>query len=90
MNKTAATLIFITIFIDLLGFGIIIPILPFYAEHYGATAFHVGLLGTIYSLMQFIFAPIWGRISDQRGRKLLLILSLFINQGQVRLRSCNS
>lgn len=76
MKKSALALIFFTIFIDLLGFGLIIPILPFYAENYGATAFEVGLLGTIYSLMQFIFAPIWGRLSDQKGRRPLLILSL--------------
>ena len=75
-NRTQLTLIFLTIFIDLLGFGIIIPIAPFYAEHYGATAFHVGLLGTVFSLMQFIFAPIWGRFSDRIGRRPIILLSL--------------
>jgi len=55
--------IFVTVFIDLLGFGIIIPLLPFYAESFGANAFTVGLLSTSYSLMQFVFSPVWGRLS---------------------------
>lgn len=75
-NRTQLTLIFLTIFIDLLGFGIIIPIAPFYAEHYGATSFHVGLLATVFSLMQFIFAPIWGRLSDRIGRRPIILFSL--------------
>jgi MFS transporter, DHA1 family, tetracycline resistance protein len=66
-------IIFVTVFIDLLGFGIIIPLLPFYAESYGANAFTVGMLGTVYSLMQFVFAPIWGRWSDRVGRPIILI-----------------
>jgi multidrug resistance protein len=69
-------IIFVTIFIDLLGFGIIIPLLPFYAESFGATALMVGLLGTSYSLMQFVFSPIWGRWSDHIGRKPIILLGL--------------
>ncbi len=65
-----------TVFIDLLGFGIIIPLLPFYAEKFGATALVVGLLSTSFSLMQFIFAPIWGRISDRIGRRPIILLGL--------------
>ena len=68
--------IFITVFIDLLGFGIIIPLLPFYAESYGASAFTIGLLGTSFSLMQFVFSPIWGRWSDKIGRKPIILLGL--------------
>jgi len=68
--------IFITVFIDLLGFGIIIPLLPFYAESYGASAFTIGLLGTSFSLMQFLFSPIWGRWSDRIGRKPIILLGL--------------
>jgi MFS transporter, DHA1 family, tetracycline resistance protein len=52
--------IFVTVFIDLLGFGIIIPLLPFYAEHYGASALLVGLLSTSFSFAQFVFAPSGG------------------------------
>ncbi len=68
--------IFITVFIDLLGFGIIIPLLPFYAESFGASAFAIGLLGTSFSLMQFLFSPVWGRWSDRIGRKPIILVGL--------------
>jgi len=68
--------IFLTVFIDLLGFGIIIPLLPFYAESFGANAFMVGLLSTSYSLMQFMFSPVWGRLSDRIGRRPIILLGL--------------
>ncbi len=76
MNAPPLIIVFITVFIDLLGFGIIIPLLPFYAETFGATAFTVGLLATSFSLMQFIFAPIWGRVSDRVGRRPIILLGL--------------
>ncbi len=69
-------IIFVTVFIDLLGFGIIIPLLPFYAESFGASAFAIGLLGTSFSLMQFLFSPIWGRWSDRVGRKPIILVGL--------------
>src|SRR5262249_17331922 len=71
------TIIFITIFIDLIGFGIIIPLMPFYAETFGATAVTVGLLSTSFSFMQFVFAPIWGRLSDRIGRRPVILIGLF-------------
>jgi multidrug resistance protein len=70
-------IVFVTVFIDLLGFGIIIPLLPFYAETFGATALTVGLLSASFSLMQFLFAPIWGRLSDRVGRRPIILLGLF-------------
>jgi multidrug resistance protein len=70
-------IIFVTVFIDLLGFGLIIPLLPFYAESFGASAFAIGLLGTSFSLMQFLFSPVWGRWSDRIGRKPIILLGLF-------------
>ncbi|MGH9201318.1 MAG: MFS transporter [Vicinamibacterales bacterium] len=69
-------IIFLTVFIDLLGFGIIIPLLPFYAESFGASALMVGLLSTSFSLMQFVFSPIWGRLSDRIGRKPIILVGL--------------
>ena len=69
-------IIFVTVFIDLLGFGIIIPLLPFYAESYGAGAFTIGLLGTVFSLMQFLVAPLAGRLSDRIGRRPVIIYGL--------------
>ena len=68
--------IFVTVFIDLLGFGIIIPLLPYYAESFGASALAVGMLGTSYSLMQFLFAPLWGRWSDRIGRRPIILVGL--------------
>jgi DHA1 family tetracycline resistance protein-like MFS transporter len=70
------TIVFVTVFIDLLGFGIIIPLMPFYAETFGATALTVGLLMTSFSLMQFLFAPFWGRLSDRIGRRPVILIGL--------------
>lgn len=69
-------ILFLIVFIDLVGFGLIIPLLPFYGEHFHATPAEVGALMAMYSLTQFIAAPIWGRASDRFGRKPVLILSL--------------
>ncbi len=69
-------IIFVTVFIDLLGFGIIIPLLPFYAETFGASALSVGLLAALFSLMQFVFAPLWGRWSDRIGRRPIILAGL--------------
>ena len=68
--------LFLVVFSNLLGFGIIIPLLPYYAEHFGANPNEVTLLMASYSLMQLIFSPILGRISDIYGRKKILFLCL--------------
>ncbi|MBI4925797.1 MAG: MFS transporter, partial [Bdellovibrio sp.] len=68
--------LFLVVFLDLVGFGIVIPILPYYAKHFGANAWQLGWLMTSYSLMQFLFAPVWGWISDQIGRKPILLVSI--------------
>lgn len=75
-KKSALVLIFFTVFIDLVGFGLIIPALPTYAQKLHASEFTVGLLIASYSLMQFFFTPIWGRLSDKLGRRPMLIFSL--------------
>ncbi|MCO4769458.1 MAG: MFS transporter [Deltaproteobacteria bacterium] len=69
-------LVFLTIFLDLLGFGIIIPIQPFYAEAFGASPTQVTWLGAAYSLMQFLFVPLWGRLSDRIGRRPVVLVSI--------------
>src|SRR5438045_8697934 len=72
--------IFLVVFIDLLGFGIVIPLLPPYSEnvlHMSAT--YIGLAIGIFSFMQFIFNPFWGRLSDIYGRKPIIIFSLIGN-----------
>jgi DHA1 family tetracycline resistance protein-like MFS transporter len=75
---TPLIIIFVTVFIDLIGFGMVIPILPFYAssEQFRATPFEIGLLFSIYSWMQFFFSPILGRLSDTYGRRPILFISL--------------
>ncbi len=68
--------IFLVVFIDLIGFGIVIPILPYYAREFGASATTLGWLMAVYSLMQFAVAPLWGKLSDRIGRRPVLLLSL--------------
>ncbi len=85
--RFALLIVFLTVFIDLLGFGIVLPVLPRQAEPYlnaigmpplegGAGGAVIGILFSVFSLMQFIFSPIWGRLSDRFGRRPILLLSL--------------
>ena len=67
--------VFVIILIDLLGLTVIIPLMPLYAAAFGASAFTVGLLGAAYPVMQFVGAPLLGRLSDRYGRKPILIIS---------------
>lgn len=70
--------IFLTVFIDLLGFGIVLPLLPLYADQFGTdtTGFMIGMLMASFSIMQFIFAPLWGALSDRIGRRPVIIVGL--------------
>jgi MFS transporter, DHA1 family, tetracycline resistance protein len=82
--RSALLVIFLTVFIDLLGFGIVLPVMPRQAEPYLAAlelsplagGIVIGLLFSVFSLMQFLFSPVWGRLSDRVGRRPMLILSL--------------
>jgi multidrug resistance protein len=65
-----------TVLIDLIGFGIVLPLLPLWAEEFGASPIVIGLLTASYALMQFIFAPVWGRLSDRYGRRPVILISL--------------
>src|SRR5271156_4947349 len=69
-------ILFATVFFDLLGFGIVIPFLPMYAERLGIGAGAIGLLLSAYSITQFIFAPLLGRLSDRIGRRPIIMLGL--------------
>lgn len=71
-------ILYLTVFIDLLGFGIVIPILPIYATELGASSFTVGLIMAVYALMNFIFSPFWGSLSDKHGRKPVIAGTVFI------------
>lgn len=75
-SKKVLGILFAVMFLVMVGFGIIIPVLPFYAEELGASPFELGLLMATYSVMQFIFAPMWGRISDRIGRKPVLMIGI--------------
>jgi MFS transporter, DHA1 family, tetracycline resistance protein len=77
MNKPALATVFLVVMIDLLGFGIILPLLPFYAQEFAASAVMIGLLYSVYSFMQLIFSPIWGSWSDRIGRRPIMLLSTF-------------
>src|ERR1051325_3132094 len=74
-RKPSLLVVFLTVFIDLIGFGIVLPLLPLYGENYGAAGWQIGLLMAAYSLMQFLFAPWWGRLSDRIGRRPVLLVS---------------
>jgi MFS family permease len=72
-------ILFLTVFIDLMGFGVVVPILAFVSKEYGASGMTLGLILGSFSLMQFLFSPLWGRLSDRIGRRPVLMISLFGN-----------
>jgi len=76
MNNSRLLSIFVIVFVDLLGFGLILPLLPYYAESYGATPLLVGILVASYAAAQLIGAPLLGRMSDRLGRRPVLLLSV--------------
>jgi DHA1 family multidrug resistance protein-like MFS transporter len=75
-TKKALPILFAVMFLVMVGFGIIIPILPFFAKQIGATPTQLGWLMAVYSLMQLLFAPMWGKISDRIGRKPILLIGI--------------
>ena len=75
-RRRAMAAVVLVVFLDLLGFGIVIPILPFYVRSFAVSDVYIGLLAASYSIMQFGFAPLLGRLSDRRGRRPVLVLSL--------------
>ncbi len=77
--KKVLPIIFLTILLDLLGFGLVIPIAPFYAQHFHASPTVITLLGAAYSLMQLIFMPLWGRLSDRIGRRPVILMSVAVS-----------
>lgn len=76
MRKPSIGVIFLTVFLDLVGFGIVLPLLPVYSQNMGASGFLIGVIMAAFSAMQFLFAPWWGRLSDRIGRRPVLLLSI--------------
>jgi len=78
VTRRALLVVFLTVFIDLLGFGIVLPLLPIYAREFtlDTSGVTLGLLMASFSAMQFLFAPVWGRVSDRVGRRPILMLGL--------------
>jgi MFS transporter, DHA1 family, tetracycline resistance protein len=75
-GRRALTTVFLTTLLDLIGFGMILPLLPFYAQEMHVTPFQIGLLFSSYSLAQLLFAPLVGRLSDRIGRRPVLLGSI--------------
>jgi DHA1 family tetracycline resistance protein-like MFS transporter len=84
-SPAALAIVYATVFIDLLGFGIILPSLPYYARALGASGFSLGLLFTSYSLAQFVGSAVLGRLSDRRGRRPILLASLLGSSASMAL-----
>src|SRR5688572_30726424 len=82
-RKASLLVIFLTVFIDLLGFGMVLPLLPIYAKTFDVEqeGWEIGLLMSSFSAMTFIFAPLWGRASDRIGRRPVLIVGLIGSVG---------
>ena len=75
-TKKTFLILFLVVFLVMVGFGIIIPVLPFLAENLGASPSELGWLLAIYSIMQLFFSPIWGKISDRIGRKPVMFIGI--------------
>jgi DHA1 family tetracycline resistance protein-like MFS transporter len=81
VRRASLLVLFLTVFIDLIGFGMVIPFLSFYAREYGASGIAVGAVVGVYSIMQFFFAPVWGGMSDRVGRRPVILVSLAASFG---------
>jgi len=75
-HKATLPVLFAIIVLDLVAFGIVIPVLPFYADEFGANAFTLGLLLTSHAAMQALFAPLWGRLADRVGRRPVMLCTI--------------
>jgi MFS transporter, DHA1 family, tetracycline resistance protein len=77
LKKGRLFTVFLVVLVDLIGFGIVLPLLPFYAGEFGANPVAIGLLYSVFSFAQLIFSPVWGSLSDRIGRRPVMLLSTF-------------
>ncbi|HET9980114.1 MAG TPA: MFS transporter [Ktedonobacterales bacterium] len=77
-SRTAILMVALVVLVDITGFGLILPLLPFWAERLGANPFEVGLILSVYALAQFLFTPVLGALSDRFGRRPVILISLLI------------
>lgn len=75
MKKPSLLIVWLTVFIDLIGFGIVVPLVPVFTKRFDASSLTIGLVLACFSALQFVFAPIWGRLSDRVGRRPIMLLS---------------
>jgi DHA1 family tetracycline resistance protein-like MFS transporter len=87
-HKSVLGVLFLTVALDLVGFGVIIPLMPLYAVRFGASGQQIAVLFGAYSLMQLLFAPVWGRVSDKIGRRPVLLCSIVGNVAALVLFAC--
>src|ERR1700727_1671601 len=73
MRKPSVLVVFLTVFIDLIGFGMVVPMVPLFGRHFGANGITNAVIFASFSAMQFIFSPIWGQLSDRIGRRPVLL-----------------
>lgn len=90
MRRPSVLVIFLTVFIDLIGFGIVVPLVPVYSRHFGAEGYVIGIIIASFSAMQFVFSPIWGRLSDRYGRRPILLISTAAASGSYVLFALSS
>ncbi len=76
MSKPSVFIIFLTVFIDLIGFGIVLPLIPIFSRDFGASETLGGVIMAAFSAMQFVCAPFWGRLSDRIGRRPVILIGL--------------
>lgn len=74
-RKPSLLVVFLTVFIDLVGFGIVVPLTPLYSRDFGANGWMLAAILSAFSAMQFVFSPIWGKLSDRHGRRPILLIS---------------
>jgi len=85
MRRRSLFIVFLVVFIDLMGFGIVLPLLPRYAERFGASGLLLGAVAAVYSMMQLLFSPFWSSLSDRAGRRPILLLGTLAASGSYAL-----